>query len=106
LEVIKSGRVNLYKETFSNVANQLNGGFGTSYTFTSTKVTYYLSTDTDGKNIAFSLRRGNTYSKRFKNITNKYFKDCEDLVDKIKTRSYFGRYEIESIVDYYNETCE
>lgn len=101
-EIIKTGKVILYQDYISGMSYGQNmiGEYGfTRYSET----IYYISViDSD---LVTSLRHGNTYSNRFKKIAQKYFVDCPDLMEKIKSK-FFKRYDIHSIVDYYNEKCK
>ena len=101
LKIAKAGTVSLYEQVMSGRTNpHVTGGFSTSYS----SVKYYISKI--GSNRATDLREGNTYSKRFREIAEKYFGDCSDLMDKIKTRKFFKRYGIHAIVNYYNKECK
>lgn len=118
IEILKSGKVNLYQDYASGMlyGPNMTGGYGSNITdgyvsnmtgdfgFTSySKTTYYISVN--GSDAVTDLRIGNTYSKRFKEIAKKYFKDCPDLLEKINSK-FFKRYGIHSVVEYYNEKCE
>lgn len=101
LEITKTGKINLYKETYTGMTNPaMAGGMSMPYSTS----TYYISKNNEIFGV--NLRQGNVYSKRFRRIAKKYFSDCPDLMNKIKARDFFKRYGIESVVDYYNETCE
>ena len=104
LEVEKFGKVKLYKYTGTSRVNSFAtdgiGGFG-SMRYSTTK--YYISKNNSIR--VRDLRIGNTYSRRFRRIAKRYFSDCPDLMKKIESREYFDRYEIGSVVDYYNDNC-
>ena len=104
LEVEKFGKVKLYKYTGTYRVNSFAtdgiGGFG-GMRYSKTK--YYISKNNSIR--VRDLRIGNTYSRRFRRIAKRYFSDCTDLMKKIKSREYFDRYDIFSVVDYYNDNC-
>lgn len=101
LEIIRTGKVNLYQDFISGVSYgpNMSGGYGFS---NYSKTTYYISQKES--NIVTKLRIGNTYSKRFKKIAKKFFNSCPDLLEKINSK-FFKRYGIHSVVDYYNKKC-
>lgn len=105
LHIIKEGGVNLYQEQHGGV-NYQGMGFSNPAGFAATTYsssTYYLSkSDSD---LVVNLRVGNTYSRRFKRIAKEYFGDCEELLNKIYLK-HFKRYDVESVVKYYNEICD
>ena len=97
------GKLKLFTKTSVGTYNTGNmNGTGIGFYGTSTKTTYFLSTNNN--DIVTDLRIGNTYSKRFKKIAKKYFKSCPDLLKKINNK-YFKRYGIKSVVEYYNLNC-
>lgn len=102
VEKIITGKINLYEDYTSGVSYSptMNGSYGFS---NYSKTTYYISKN---ENIpATDLRIGNTYSERFKEIAQKSFSDCPDLLNKIDTK-YFKRYGIREVVKYYNQSCK
>lgn len=96
------GKANLYQDysTGSTYGQKMSGGYGFS---NYSKTTYYISKN--GEDTVINLRIGNTYSNRFKEIAEKLFSDCPDILIKIKTQ-HFNRYGIKSVVEYYNEECK
>ena len=117
LEVFTEGNVILYfkKKTTTdafagqNFANEMSQGVNNSVSNNVLKDVKYTNFDyylgVPGQDLVTDLRNGNTYSKRFKTIAKNYFSDCSDLMNKIKSK-YFKRYEIRSIVNYYNNDCQ
>ena len=102
LEILKIGKVNLYQNYGDGIVYHgpiTPSGFGGS-SYSKTK--YYLSKSED--DIVTNLKNGNTYSKRFKKIAKTYFTSCPDLLEKINNK-FFKRYEIHSVVEYFNEKC-
>ena len=100
LQIAIEGEVSLYENVYIGVTNPATtGGFSMNYS----SVTYYISRR--GSNKAINLRIGTTYSRRFRKIAKEFFKDCNDLIEKINTKSYFKRYGIASVVEYYNKNC-
>jgi hypothetical protein len=102
VEKIISGNINLYEDYSSGVSYSptISGGYGFS---NYSKTTYYISKNENTP--ATDLRIGNTYSERFKEIAQKSFSDCPDLLNKIDTK-YFKRYGIREVVQYYNQSCK
>lgn len=102
LEVYKVGKVNLY---IKNSSSRINPSSTSGFNMSNSSTNYYMSKKDNDTIVDLIL--GNTYSKRFrKKIAPKYFNDCSDLMTKINNRAFFDRFEIESIVDYYNLNCE
>lgn len=103
LELADTGRINLYIQTFTGETNSDAVGGIVSVNYTS--VIYYMGKK--GDDLVANLVHGSTYSKKFrKQIAPKYFKDCPDLLDKINTKEFFGRHDIEAVIRYYNEKCK
>ncbi len=75
------------------------------YDKTDTLVTlYYISRK--GQDFADRVRVGIKF-KKFKKISDLYFRDCPDLISKIESK-YFKREDhegVEDLVIYYNENC-
>ncbi|OBX25571.1 hypothetical protein A9996_08995 [Gelidibacter algens] len=103
MERVSEGKVNLYQDFVSSTMYVPNMAAGGGYGFAGSSSTlYYISRG--GSDTVINLRACNTYSNRFKKMANDYFKDCNDLIDKINSK-YFDRYGIQSVVNYYNEDC-
>ncbi|KZS41907.1 hypothetical protein AWE51_00225 [Aquimarina aggregata] len=92
LQVIINDKVNLYLELIMQP-----NSFGDK-----AKI-YYISKK--GEDTARRLGIGNTYSRKFKRVANKYFQDCPDLLQKISNK-YFKRYNVENVVKYYLKECD
>ena len=95
--VFGEDKLNLFVDISSGSYN-MNGFKGNT-----TKTTYFI-----GKNNSTGVSHigiGNTYSKKFKKIAQKYFKSCPDLIKKIKNKD-FKRYGIRSVMEYYDINCK
>ncbi len=103
LEIAKKGAINLYiKTSFTDSNPGMNSG---TVNMTYSSVKYFMGKK--GDDLVANLGNGSTYSKKFrKQIAPKYFKDCPDLLDKINTKEFFGRHDIEAVIRYYNEKCK
>jgi hypothetical protein len=102
LEKIVDGKFNLYEDYISGIS--YSPTFSGNYGFSNySKTTYYICKN--GDDTVIDLRIGNTYSERFKEIAQKSFSDCPDLLNKIDTK-YFKRYGIREVVNYYNKSCK
>ena len=95
LEVISTGKVQLFMYTFPQVYGY--GGFSGGGTM------HYLGRK--GESSVTRLTVKGVVDKSFKKSTSKFFKDCPKLVEKIKNREY-RRDDIIEIVNYYNFECQ
>jgi hypothetical protein len=65
---------------------------------------YYLSRENDL--YATKITRSNINNSHFRNtVAPEFFSDCEDIVEKIKSK-YFDKYDAIGLVNYYNTNCK
>ncbi len=93
LELVLKGELNLYQEVYENTEP------GNYYTTTN----YFFSK----KNEIFVTEITSThpFSKNFKKVASKYFKDCPLLVKKIESKE-FTKKDIVKVVEFYNKNCD
>lgn len=112
LEEVVVGDISLYKIVsqgthvpmgvgFSGAAGGMGMGMsmGSGFSIKS----YYLRKK--GEKEVTHITSTDLFSKNFKKAATAYFKDCPDLVEKIKTKEYRKR-EIRAIVEFYNSKCK
>ncbi|WP_127844341.1 hypothetical protein [Psychroflexus aestuariivivens] len=104
LHIIQEGNVDLYQVQHSGMIYPSTGFSNTGFATTTTSSTTYYMSESES-DLVVNLRIGNTYSRRFRKIAKEYFGDCEELLKKIKLK-HFERYDVESVVKYYNEFCD
>ena len=101
LQITIDGKMSLYEDVYEGFTNPaMTGGLSMNNSTT----TYYISKQ--GSNEAVNLRVGTTYSKRFRKIAQVFFEDCPDLLEKINSKSYFKRYGIKEVINFYNAECQ
>ncbi|MDD7886033.1 hypothetical protein [Flavivirga sp. 57AJ16] len=99
LEEIEKGKVSLYITSSSGYMNPFASGMGRMpYTIEN----YYLKKQSDDEVIHLASNR--LFSKNFIEGSTAFFKDCEDLTNKIKNKELKKR-DIIEIVKFYNNHC-
>lgn len=91
----KKGIVNLYSKSYNTLT-----GYGT---FES--ISYYIKRDNEN---IITILGGGTIWENFKREASEYFKDCPELIDKIKnSEKGFTKKEkdLKNIVRFYNSKC-
>ena len=106
LEEVVVGDISLYKIVIERGAPMgvgFGGGIGMGMSMGSVSIKYYLRKK--GEKEVTHITSTDLFSKNFKKAATAYFKDCPDLVKKIKTKEYRKR-EIRNIVEFYNSKCK
>ena len=98
LRIIIEGKVNLYEKDdtyyYAYTTKSMPSG--------ATVVSYYL--EREGEIKIYKITSHGEISKNFKKSASRYFKDCPELVKKIKDNT-FKKTDIEEVVQFYNSIC-
>ncbi len=79
---------------------------GREYEVKKTTATFFLKRKNEKFVTYFtSFRAENDYGKSFKEVIAEYFKDCQDIVEKVG-RKKFKKKDYLKIVEYYNQRCK
>lgn len=106
------GKINLFRTTAQRFSHLGNSDFGmnnqNSFGFPSGTYfsidQYYVGEDETDFVEHLTSTEFNIFGKSFRKTASEYFKDCPELVKRIKNRTY-RKNDIEEIVTYYNEEC-
>jgi hypothetical protein len=106
-EELYKGKVSLLRiiyKTNTNTGVGFPTGDATNIGFGTGNISHNYYVQRKNENEVTSLGTIGLFTKKFRKITSEYFKDCESLIEKIKSKEYTQR-DIRVIVEYYNNDC-
>ena len=104
VRVIYRGKVNLYAEDLPrfmmNQSNMSNQSYAPM--FIGGNTIYYLKKDIDS--VATHIKTNFAVGKSFRKTAMEYFKDCSELVEKLRKREFKRRHLLD-VVYFYDKKC-
>lgn len=100
--VLYRGEVSLYKYSTAASSTPTWGANGVMMMHSGGSLDYYIKKDTESR--ATHVKTDLGFGKSFRKTAMEYFKDCEELVEKLKKREFKSKHLIE-VVYFYDKKC-
>uniref|UniRef100_UPI003305A725 hypothetical protein n=1 Tax=uncultured Croceitalea sp. TaxID=1798908 RepID=UPI003305A725 len=102
--VLYRGKVNLYMHEIKHLSYADFGVNGIIHRGGGTSQNYYIKKDKDPVPVFVYGKSTLSFGKSFRKTAMEYFKDCDELVEKIRKREFKRKHLIE-IVYFYDKKC-